>query len=81
MKSEFDVLKTGKIHCQKPLGGGAVRSRSGTRNVRGLLIRCQYLLLLLLLLLPTKSVDASLLDPAKPAMKHEEKAQLDPKDS
>ena len=39
IKSEFDVLKTGKIHCQRPLGGGTVRSRSGTRKVRGLLIR------------------------------------------
>ena len=64
MKSEFDVLKTGKIHCQRPLGGGAVRSRSGTRNVRGLLRR-HYVLLL-----RNVSRLVGLLDSAKSSLKH-----------
>ena len=35
MKSEFEVRNTGIIQSRRPLGGAFVRSRSGTRNVRG----------------------------------------------
>ena len=42
MNSELLVRRTGMIHCQRPLGGGFVRSFSGTRKVRGWLEVVSY---------------------------------------
>ena len=42
IKAEFEVLKTGFIHCHRPLGGAEIRSRSGTRKVRGVLLEHEH---------------------------------------